>query len=69
MWEWVQDWYGDYPGGTVTDPQSPVSGSGRVYWGGSWYGNASFCQSSSRIIVTPGIRVRNLSFRLLRTVP
>ena len=23
--EWVQDWYGDYPGGTLTDPQGPFS--------------------------------------------
>jgi formylglycine-generating enzyme required for sulfatase activity len=26
VWEWVQDWYDDYPRGSVTDPQGPSSG-------------------------------------------
>ena len=34
--EWVGDWYGDYSGGTVTDPDGPRSGSVRVNRGGSW---------------------------------
>ena len=36
VWEWVADWYGDYPGGSVTDPRGAASGSYRVDRGCSW---------------------------------
>ena len=67
VWEWVQDWYGDYPGGSVTDPAGPGVDSHRVVRGGGWLNSASFCLSSSRFPATPGERVENLGFRLLRT--
>ena len=45
VYEWVADWSGDYPGGTVTDPlRGPGSGSFyRVLRGGGWYIHASAC--------------------------
>ena len=69
VWEWVQDWYGDYPGGTVTDPGGPASGSHRVRRGGSWlfYPTRCNCRSSARLNGTPGLRSLILGFRLLRT--
>ena len=66
VWEWVGDWYGDYPGGTVTDPVGPASGSLRVSRGGSCGSNARFCRSANRSRNSPG-RGSNLGFRLLRT--
>ena len=69
VWEWVVDWAGGYPGGTVTDPRGPGSGSYRVDRGGGWDYHASHCRSSIRLIVTPGDRGNYLGFRLLRTVP
>ncbi len=36
VWEWCQDWHGVYPSGAVTDPTGPLSGSSRLYRGGSW---------------------------------
>ena len=67
VWEWVQDRYGGYPGGSVTDPAGPGSGSNRVFRGSSWYNGARSCRSSSRNFGTPGVRVGGLGFRLLRT--
>jgi len=34
--EWCQDWYGDYPSGSITDPDGPTSGSRRVSRGCAW---------------------------------
>ena len=36
IWEWVADWYGPYPGGSVTDPQGPSFSSLRLIRGGGW---------------------------------
>jgi formylglycine-generating enzyme required for sulfatase activity len=69
VWEWVQDWYGPYPSGAVTDPQGPASGSARVSRGGSWYFTARHCRSAYRSGGDPGYRYGNLGFRLLRTAP
>lgn len=66
VWEWVEDWKGSYPSGTVTDPAGPSSGSGRVNRGGSWRGTARICRSAYRISVLPSSRDDNLGFRLLR---
>ena len=68
VWEWVQDWYGaSYPGGTVTDPRGPGSGSSRVLRGGSWFIDARYARASIRIRHDPGNRSGHLGFRLLRT--
>ena len=43
VWEWVEDWYGDYPGGSVTDPAgSRVGLEVRVDRGGSWGSSAGY---------------------------
>ena len=67
VWEWVEDWYDSYPGGAVTDPRGPGSGSHRVHRGGGWLINAGYCRSSNRNYDTPGDRFFNRGFRLLRT--
>ena len=67
VYEWVQDWYGDYPDGSVTDPVGPQSGSRRVIRGGCWRVSARFCRSANRLWFNPGNRDNNVGFRLART--
>ena len=66
VWEWVQDWNGAYPGGSVTDPQGAMEGSYRLARGGSWIGYARDCRASNRNGGAPGYRGNSLGFRLLR---
>ena len=64
--EWVQDWYGGYPGGSMTDPTGPVSGSTRVLRGGGWISYARYCRAAARYGSSPGGRNNSLGLRLLR---
>lgn len=48
VWEWCQDWYGSYSSSSQTNPTGSVSGSYRVYRGGSWGIGARCCHSSGR---------------------
>ena len=36
VWEWVQDWFGEYSGILQANPTGPAEGSDRVVRGGSW---------------------------------
>ena len=67
VWEWVEDWVGKYPGGTVTDPRGPAWGAGRVCRGGSWVHSSRYCRASARDFSPPDARGSNTGFRLLRT--
>lgn len=64
VWEWCQDWYGNYSSSSQTNPTGSVSGSCRVFRGGSWSRHARFCRVSYRNNDTPGISYDNLGLRL-----
>jgi formylglycine-generating enzyme len=66
VWEWCQDWYGEYPRGPVTDPQGPDSGNFRVLRGGSWDGEAGEVRSAYRHRLTPDYRYGHEGFRVAR---
>jgi formylglycine-generating enzyme required for sulfatase activity len=68
VWEWCQDWYGDYPlepVERVEDPIGPTQGSLRVVRGGSWLSPARSLRTACRDGNDPGYRDFNLGFRLL----
>jgi formylglycine-generating enzyme required for sulfatase activity len=48
VFEWCNDWYGDYGSANAIDPQGPSSGSSRVERGGSWYDYYNYCRSAYR---------------------
>jgi formylglycine-generating enzyme required for sulfatase activity/predicted Ser/Thr protein kinase len=64
VWEWCQDWYGDYPSGTAIDPSGPPTGSCRLLRGGSWDDDANYCQSSFRFWSAPDYCVGYIGFRV-----
>ena len=64
VWEWCQDWYGNYSSNAQTNPTGPDSGSGRVNRGGSWGSLERGCRLSLRDIISPGHRFNSLGFRL-----
>ncbi|MCX5827123.1 MAG: formylglycine-generating enzyme family protein [Deltaproteobacteria bacterium] len=66
VFEWVNDWYGEYPSGSVTDPEGLSSGSRRGHRGGSWGGDVMECRSACRFCDDPDNCDGLLGFRLLR---
>ncbi len=66
VWEWVNDWYGDYGSAAQTNPAGPGGGSGRVLRGGAWSNRANFVRSSYRSVITPDNTYFNIGFRVAR---
>ena len=64
VWEWCQDWFGNYSLSSQTNPTGPSTGSNRVYRGGGWSSRARSCRSANRDDCMPGSRYYNLGLRL-----
>ena len=65
VWEWCQDWYGNYSSSSQSNPTGSSSGSARVLRGGSWIDYAGSCRVSNRHYFIPGYRSNNRGFRLV----
>nr|MDA3950615.1 formylglycine-generating enzyme family protein [Spirochaeta sp.] len=68
VWEWCWDWYDNdyYDDSPQNDPTGPVSGSYRVFRGGSWFLDASGTRVAYRCGNSPGYSSDNRGFRLVR---
>ena len=65
VWEWCQDFYGDYSGAAQTDPTGPMAGSKHVTRGGGWNSDARDCRVSSRDGLRPEYMAPYLGMRLV----
>ena len=69
VWEWCWDWYGsEYykSSNEEKDPHGPISGTSRVYRGGSWKSSAELCRTSVRFRTVPNYANEYIGFRLAR---
>ena len=76
VFEWCQDWYGDYPSGSLTNPTGATSGSGvaqavgkavdslRVLRGGCWRYPSENCKSAYRSVFGPSMSTSYMGFRV-----
>jgi formylglycine-generating enzyme required for sulfatase activity len=66
VWEWVFDWYGDYPEDDAVDPLGPAEGSDKVIRGGAWGSSRPHCRYFTRSVKAPGDRSPLIGLRLVR---
>ena len=64
VWQWCQDWLGDWPQQDVVDPQGPEKGTYRVLRGGSWGENSELCRSATRGWHLPELRFKYYGLRV-----
>ena len=64
VWEWVDDWYGDYSTEIPKDPEGPETGANRVLRGGSWANLATNLRSAGRHYLPPNTRLPTTGFRI-----
>ncbi|NQY68820.1 MAG: SUMF1/EgtB/PvdO family nonheme iron enzyme, partial [Flavobacteriales bacterium] len=64
VWEWVNDWYGEYQTEGVTrNPKGAGEGIVKVIRGGSWQNNITELRSANRQIGNPGWNSNFVGFR------
>jgi formylglycine-generating enzyme required for sulfatase activity len=64
VWEWCQDWHGNYSTDMMVDPAGPSDGSLRVLRGGCWLLSSQHARSAYRNRNSPGYRDFYLGFRV-----
>jgi formylglycine-generating enzyme required for sulfatase activity len=65
VWEWCQDWYGNYGTTAQSDPAGAASGTNRVLRGGRWSSSADIARLSNRYDNTPDYRSSGIGFRVV----
>jgi sulfatase modifying factor 1 len=67
IWEWTNDWYGEYDVNKKINPKGAKTGGLKVDRGGGWYDPAWRCRSACRGGGTPPVnRGTGISFRIVK---
>ena len=80
VWEWCNDWYGNYEDvikqskkdvktGAIVNPIGVEKGTNRMLRGGGWDYDAENCRSAFRYLYPPSIRGYYVGFRLVLVTP
>jgi len=64
VWEWCQDFWGDYPAESVVDPKGVAEGQQRVLRGGGWFLDGRLVRSAYRDASSPVLRIYGIGLRL-----
>jgi len=67
VWEWCNDWYGNYSSSSHTNPRGASSGSYRVDRGGGWGGHAGDCRVADRGSGASDRSSSHIGFRIARS--
>ena len=68
LYEWCNDWYGNYNDTAAVDPAGPAGGSGRVIRGGNWLTTAKYCKVSYRGYTNAAFSCSAIGFRIARSL-
>ena len=66
VWEWCNDWYGDYPKEAEDNYSGPQTGEYKVLRGGSWNNDDVSCRSAVRLRSYPDLWYDFGGFRVSR---
>lgn len=65
VWEWCQDWFGNYSSGPASDPVGPTSGVDRVLRGGSFVNRPVSCRAARRCGYGPAVMYNITGLRVV----
>ncbi len=68
IWEWCNDWYGEYDVNETSNPKGPETGKNKVLRGGGWREPALECRSAYRGGgLYPGTKGAGIGFRIVKS--
>jgi formylglycine-generating enzyme required for sulfatase activity len=68
VWEWCNDWYGNYDLNDIRNPQGPMNGKDKVLRGGRWANGARICRSAFRGNYPPTTYGNYYGFRVAKSI-